>query len=167
MAADSTRTPSAVSKVRRCKEIRELAYVDEKPGALTIHDDYESVALPATEGAAAWGDPFRVFGYDNLTALLHMTKAAGTLTAVNVAVQVSYVPNPTNSEWYDLYEDEAGDGVLVRKVYVTSIAVAELRVGWHMPVRGKNMRVKLWGTTADGDSRAIMRVIRSQDAWGS
>ena len=161
MASDNARAPQAQSTGLRHHQERRVNYVDQN-NRLVASDDYEEADMVA-EGAAAWGDPIRVSGYDRLSAFL--AHVAGTATtAVHVAAQVLYEDSGTDARWFDLYEDEVGDGVLVRKVWDLTTAVSA-KAGWTFPTVGRWMRFKVW---ADGgnraNSRALLEVTRQMDS---
>jgi hypothetical protein len=161
MPADDTRAEQAQATGLRHHQERKTNYLDQD-FRVVASEDYEEADMVA-EGAAVWGDPIRVSGYDRLTAFLAHTQGTAT-TAVHVAAQVLYEDNATTARWFDLYEDEADDGILVRKVWDLVTAVST-RVGWSIPTVGRYMRFKVW---ADGgnraNSRALLEVTRQMDS---
>jgi hypothetical protein len=117
------------------------------------------------EGAAAWGPAILVDGYERLHAYLAFVHD-GDISAVHVAMQCATWDDKgtTDPQWYDLYEDEAGTGVVVRKVYDFT-ATADIKVAWKIPRVARFMRFKVWTTGTDrADSRAILRASRVMES---
>lgn len=161
MAADNARTSTAQSTGLKHHQERATNYLDED-FRVTVNDDHSEADMVA-EGSAEYGDPLRVSGYDSLTLFLEHT-AGTTTTAVHVAAQVLHEDDSVDAKWYDLYEDEASDGVLVRKVWDLTTAV-DARVGWSIPTVGRYMRFKVWCDGGDrSDSRATLYATRQMDS---
>ena len=175
MPADGFRTPSSQSPGRRLKETRETMWVDPE-GASIIHDLHQpgpsGTDIPAAEPAnTGAGKVFRVLGVDNITVLVDV-RQGGAVSNLHIVPQVSWVKPgesgfaPNAPEWYDLYAEEANDGILVRKDFERAIA-GDLRYAFRIPTRGKYMRFKVWGDGAAAGDRCTIRVIRGQDSWGA
>ncbi len=130
----------------------------ERPGASLVQEDYAETDTVA-EGSADYGPALRVSGFERLT--LFVTHTAGTTTtAVHIGVQTS----SNGNDWHDLYADEAGTGVLVRKVFDLTTA-ADLAAAFNMPTSGRFMRFKVWtsGSNRSG-SRVTLHARRIMDA---
>lgn len=173
MAAEGQRRQTAQSRGRRSMEVRQTVYEDHyiaaddtgdlRQGAVVASDLYAAVDIPGTEGAADWDTAVLVESRDRLTVMLRHT-AGTTTTAVHIAVQVSYTDNNEDADWYDLFEDEADDGVLVRKVFDWTTAV-DGNIAWDIRTHGRYMRFKIWvDGAAPAGSRAVLYVRRLQDA---
>ncbi len=160
MPADNARATQPQATGLRHHQERATNYVD-LDFRVVVHDDYDGVDT-VDEATATWGDPIRVSGYDSL-AMFVAHVAGTTTTAVHVAAQVLYA-DLSDAEWFDLYEDEANDGVLVRKVWDLTTAV-DLRFAWSLPTVGRYMRFKVWTDGADrSDSRAVIEASRRMDS---
>ena len=174
MAGDAIRAQSAQATGRRWSEIRALNYEDPvieptdadsetvKPGIVLANDEYALIDT-VDEATAEWGASIRIDGYDRLTMLLKHT-AGTTTSAVHVRAQVSYAKDAIDAEWFDLFEDEARDGVLVRKDWDWSTS-ASGNIAWTIYTHGKWIRFKVWTDGADREnSRAILWARRIMDA---
>lgn len=171
------RAPSAQSTGRLWRQIRDMNYeapvierdagddgVVHRPGFWTAHDDYESADTEA-EGSAEFGPAIRTDGYDRVVALLDHT-AGTTQTGIQVVAQVSHSENAPDAEWFDLYEDEAGTGVLVRKIYEIAHSSGDLNASFVFPALGRYMRFKIYTTASNrANSRAVLYVRPIMDAW--
>ena len=180
MSADDDRTPSSRTAAPRLMEERSAMWGEAPPGATFVHSAHApaglapdpaapntfpaGTVLPATELLASFGVPFRVFGVDNITLLVNLVRS--DLTQLNVEVECSY-QDVDAGEWFALYEDEADTGVLVKKTYSIPGTPLTGLYAFRIPVRGKYMRVKLWGASAANSDRAAVRVIRGQDGFGN
>jgi hypothetical protein len=163
LAAEGERRPNTQSpKSLRWSARRALNHVDPD-GASIANDLYASTDIPDTEAGAAFDAALLVHGYDEITLQLDHT-AGTTTTAVHVVTQVSYQPAEGSDQWFDLYDDELGDGVLVRKIWDVTTAV-DANVAWTIKTHGVRMRFKVWVDGADNsDSRARLlatRIMRS------
>ena len=143
----------------RQHEQRDINHL-EAGGFVVAHEAYADALLPASEGAAAWGEAFRVSGFERITVFVDYTH--GDHTSVHIAVQTS--GKSTGPTWYTLHIDEAGDGVLVEKEYTKTIAV-DGSFAFEIPTQGAAMRLKVWGEGGVGtNDRATVRIARLMNA---
>lgn len=147
----------------RQKEMRGTRYVDPPPhNAVLAHTEYSEAAAAATEVAAEFGDQFGSLGYERVTFLCSVVK--GAATTLHLLVQASNLQDQEQADdWYDLWADEAGTGVLARKVYDVALA-ADAQVAFVVPTVGRYMRVKVWMDGADAASRVTVKAIRHADS---
>lgn len=169
MAADNHRTTTAQNRARRYSDVRRLNNVEQvidtapdatsRTGAVVVHEQFsaEADADTTAEASATFGDPLKTEGYDHIELLLRC-QVVGGLTSISVIAQASY----DAGEWYDLFEDEAGDGALVRKLYVWSSPGADnTGVAFRFPVVGKFMRFKTFTAGTRTDTRVVLYARRT------
>ena len=160
MSADlPERVPSAqTGKARRFSEVRATNLTDPKPDNAAAAHAADPTA--STEAGAVFGAGLRVLGYERLTLLLDWEQ--GAATAFHVLPQVASLD--AEAEYADLYTDEAGDGVLVRKVFDLTVA-ADGQIAFAITTAGVQMRFKVWADAADGDTNHTLKVVRHMDAY--
>ena len=153
MAATSTTAGIRLSQSR-------LAATGDDNGGRPVHQLYKPGTdgdnLPATEGAAEFGDAFPVEGVDLITALVNLAQVAGTTVRVVAQCSPKAVPG---DDWFDVYMPD-GSGSVQR--FLAAVAVSgSAKLALPVPVSGRWMRLKIWadGSTTD---RATIRVIRNQ-----
>lgn len=148
MSEPPRRIPTAQSpRSLRVGERRRNNHLD--PGGWTTLLDLTGPLV--VEASADWSQAYFVSGYDDVSLFADFTK--GSADGFRVAMQVARSQSSVDANWFDYYFDEAGDGLLVRKVYAHDPA-GDVRVVWSFPVAFPQMRFKLWGTGASLASSA-------------
>jgi hypothetical protein len=137
----------------RIDEVRSRAQTVREGSALTLHDAYAAIDVPATEGAAAFGDPFQLQAYDVMQLLLDYTAGTAT-TGVQIVAQVSPHRNDeaqVGGPWKDLYFLDPSMTLARWGVFVSS--PTSLAVAFMMPLfAARWVRFKVWcpGATQTG-----------------
>lgn len=153
------RVPNAQSPTtKRWSEERRVNYTDED-GATIVNDAYASVDIPSAEPPGA-GNGLRSLGYERITLECAITQGGGALTTVYLLAEISH----DGTSWFEHYEDEAGTGVLARKVYEVPVGAATAAVAFEVPALGKRMRWKAWANVASAGSRLTVRATRHMNA---
>lgn len=152
------RVPNEQSRSRRVYETRRVNYEEASSEYRVVLNSEFAAADTTAEGGASFGSAVLVDGYERLHVYLEHV-AGTTTTAVHVAVQCATWddknPVAADLQWFDLYEDEAGTGALVRKVYDLTTS-ADAKVSWKIPRIARFMRFKVWTT---GANRAGSRIL--------
>lgn len=137
-------------------------------GALLAHTVHSPLAatptaVPSVVGSAVGGDVFKVRSRERLTVYAEVPAGArGAMTELFVIPEVAFVDNPTDDQFFPLFEDEASDGALAAKAYESGTLSGSARIAFafSMPAVGVFMRFKVYGTSADSASRATLYVTR-------
>lgn len=161
------RDPKPPSRSTRSGEVRRLNAIEAKKAGNVVVVHGGEDADTTDEGTAEWGPPILVTGYERIMLLLDFTFGDGgnDITTALIAAQASPVSGELAEHWFDVFADEVGDGVLVRKVWEVP-ATADTRVAWQDQLRvSYYMRFKVWtnGTTRT-DSRATLKAQRVMDS---
>ena len=170
---EAGRRPQAASRARRHYEIRRLNAAENpkaNPGhlALVWSDGGANLGL---EAAAVFNEGILVDGFEriHLAVDVDFGDVGNNMTTVFIAAQASANGNSDDVHWFDVFSDEGGAGVLVRKVWELTLntgANAETKGVWIDQRRAlRYMRFKVWvdGATFT-DSRATLHAIRVMDA---
>ena len=156
---DIVRRPAARNRGQRHREIRDLNQV-ENPADNHFLILFDSNGDTTDEAGADWGPEVYVDGFERFHLFADFTHG-GDITAIHVGMQTS---QHKGSDWYDVHSDEAGDGVLVRKVFDLTTAV-DAKPAWSDLRRvGRYMRFKAWTDGSDRSGSAlILRGARVMD----
>ena len=161
MNPEIKRNENAQSRSRRVRDTRFVNYEEAPPHyRAELHAAYAAADTEA-EGSAVYGEWLLVDGYEHLDC--YLAHIAGTTTsAVHVSVQCASFAN--EAAGFDLYADEVGDGVLVRKVYDFTTAV-DASIAFKVPRVGRYMRFKVWTDGGDrSGSRAVLECARVMES---
>lgn len=131
--------------------------------ALHASDADSPSDIPSSEPAnTAAGQKFLTMGYDLVTVVVE-GNLPNAVTDLFIAPQGASGEDDEDATWMDVYEDEAGDGVLVKKTYeYTPGGTGEFRFMFDMRVTAPWTRFKVWGAGTMTDSRVSIRIIRKQ-----
>lgn len=156
------RTPNAQSKAMRIEEVRRLNH-GEDPATDYAVLVFDSDGDTTDEAGAVWGPPILVDGFERIALHLRFVYGGSDVSAVHVAMQASHAGG--DDQWYDVCADEAGDGVLVRKVFDLAVT-SDAQVAWTDQRRvSRLMRFKVWTTGTDRTgSVAELRAVRVMDS---